>query len=456
MKLHIDDKRIGILPENKLEKTEIKSAFTYQDMKNAFAGGKFDIKKIKKVFLGENKKGFIFLASGFLHELLELAKSSSFGISEIRDKRTRFSFQKKDYSREALSEYFPFSYNQHQVDALRKMLKTSYGIIKSATGSGKAEILIAFIKETQLPTLVLVNKVGLCDQLAERAVEAGLEAGIWHGKSKTTGKVQFATIQSVKSLPSLTSFSCLILDEVHHASSKSFQEFLSSSSYPIRFGFSATPNKGDAYTFALIRQYMGKIIYEVETETMIENNVIALPKIVFIPVDCPPTLDWQSAYEQGIINNHERNMKIADLVERHDEPTLILIKDVKHKQGELIKNTIEENTHKKVEYIHGSSKGDRNQVIKDFEAGEIDVIVATNILNEGISIKSIRVLINASGGKSKVENLQKLGRGTRIMHDKAEVKIYDFYDRGNKFTERHSEQREYIYKKEGFIEIIHE
>lgn len=456
MKLHIDDKRIAILPESQIEKTEIKDAFTYQDMKNAFAGGKFDARKIKKVFLGDNKKGFIFTSSGFLQELLELAKNKKLKISEIRDKRTHFPFQAREYTDKLLSKYFPFDYNTHQVNALRKMLKASYGIIKVPTGGGKADIFISFIKETQLPTLVLVNKVGLCEQLAERAREAGLQVGVWHGKTKTTGKVQFATIQSVKSLPSLNAFSCLIIDEVHHASSKSFQDFLRSSSYPIRFGFSATPNKGDAYIFATIRQFMGKVIEEVPAETLIENKVIALPKITFVPVECPPTLDWQSAYEQGIINNHERNMKIVDLVERHNEPTLVLIKDVKHKQGELIKNTIEENTHKTVEYIHGSSKSDRMEVLRQFESGHIDVLVATNILNEGISIKRIRVLINASGGKSKVENLQKLGRGTRIMAEKSEVIIYDFDDKGNKFTERHSAQREAIYRKEGFTEIVHE
>lgn len=452
----MDDKRIGIFPENKQEILEIKAAFTYQDMKNAFAGGKFDARKIKKVFLGDNKKEFIFIASGFLQDLLEIAKKQKFKISEIRDKRTKLPYQTFSKKQEDLSKYFPFEYNEHQVSALKKMLKASYGIVKVPTGGGKADIFISFIKETKLPTLVLVNKVGLCDQLAERAAEAGLDVGIWHGKTKTQADVQFATIQSVGSLPSLTKFSCLIIDEVHHASSKSFQDFLRSSSYPVRFGFSATPNKGDAYTFAIIRQYMGSIIEEVPAETLIDNNVIALPKITFVPVECVDTLDWQTAYEKNIINNQERNMKIVDLVERHDEPTLILIKDVKHKQGELIKNAIEENTHKTVEYIHGSSKKDRMEVIRKFETGDIDVLVATNILNEGISIKTIRVLINASGGKSKVENLQKLGRGTRVMDNKKEVRIYDFFDKGNRFTERHSLMREKVYQKEGFVEIVHE
>jgi len=319
-----------------------------------------------------------------------------------------------------------------------------------------SEVMLAFIKIAKLPTLILVNKIGLCDQLAERAEEAGIESvGIWHSKKKKSGDVQFATIGSVKSLPSLSKYKILIGDEVHHFSSKTFQDFLSKSSYPIRIGFSATPDKDDPFIYAKVRQYFGNEIAVVSADELIENKVIALPKITFLNVDCPATLDWKTAYEQGIIKNKERNKKIVDIVEKYEMPTLILIKDVKHKQGEIIKSYIEENTHKKVVYIHGSSKHNRMKVIHSFENGEIDVLISTNILNEGISMKKIKVLINASGGKSKVENLQKLGRGVRIDDGKSEVIVYDFDDNGNKFTERHSAIREKLYKKEGYQEIEH-
>jgi len=456
MNLRIDDRFIAIIA-NKEEERAIKSYFTWNDMKNAYAGGSFDIRKIKKVCFAQKKKEYLILRSGFLQELLELAKREGYKLKEVIDKRTKFPHQKKKYTDEYLAKYFPYNYNEHQVSALKRLLKINCGIVKANTGAGKGDVLIAFLKETKLPALIIVNKVALCDQLAERAQEKGMEqVGVWHGKIKRHGRVQFGTIQSIKSIPSLATYKICIFDEVHHCSSKTFQEFLAKTSYPIRMGFSATPDKGDEYSFALIRQHLGKIISETSAKELIENKVIALPKITFVKTECPPTLDWPTAYKDGIINNHERNMKITDLVERHNEPTLILIKDVKYKQGELLKKVIEENTHKEVEYIHGSTKLDRLKVIKDFESGIIDVLIATNILNEGISIRTIRVLINASGGKSKVENLQKLGRGTRIMDGKEEVKIYDFLDTGNKYTERHSILREKVYIKEGFTEIVHE
>jgi len=98
----------------------------------------------------------------------------------------------------------------------------------------------------------------------------------------------------------------------------------------------------------------------------------------------------------------------------------------------------------------------RQEIINDFEDGTIDTVISSNIFNEGISINAIRLLIIASGGKSKIETIQKLGRGLRITDDKDTVTVFDFKDYGNRFTEKHSNMRKNIYKKAGFevLELI--
>lgn len=456
MKIYIDNKIIAIIFENKIEETTVKEYFTWADMSKVFSRGMFDAKKIRNVCFVKKMGKFHILFSGFLQELIFLIKKENIALSEFQDKRTKYKYQLKKYTNEELEHYFPFDYNKHETDALRKLLKINCGIVKVPTGGGKGDILVSFIKEIKLPTLVMVNKISLAEQLASRAIEAGLNSvGVWNSKKKINGDILFSTIGSFGSIPSLAKYKILCIDEVHHASSKTFQDFLAITNFPVRLGFSATPNKGNGYEYALVRQYLGDVIAEVDAEELMKNKVIVRPKIIFHKVECTPTLDWPSAYELGIIKNEERNRKIAQLVEEYDIPTLILIKDVKYKQGEIIKEYIENNTNKKVVYMSGSSNHDRQKVLEDFENGLIDILISTNILNEGVSIKSIKLLINASGGKSKVENLQKLGRGVRIKEDKKEVIIIDFYDNGNRFTQIHSEIREKIYKKEGYLDIVH-
>lgn len=455
MKIKIRNDFIVIKFNNQKEKTAIKSHFQFDDISKAITSAGFDPKKIKKVNLMKTKKDLNFLFSGFLQDLLFFCKKAGFTITEIEDDRDKFISQKKEPSN--LEKYFPFDYNQHEVSALKKLLKVSYGICKAPTGGGKGDVIMSYILETNLPTLLLVNKITLANQLKERALESGIKSvGVWHSKEKTEGEqLQIATIGSAKGLKNLSCFKVLMVDEIHRAASNTFQEFLKGICYPIRIGFSATPEaeERNKYKYALIRQFFGEIVTEIKPKELLDNKVIAKPKIKFVKVQCPPTLDWPSAYQEGIINNIERNSKIVDIIEEHNRPTLVLINDVKNKQGEKIKERIEELTLKKVEYISGSNQINREDAIEKLENEEIDVLISTNILNEGVSIKNVHLLINASGRKSKVETLQKLGRGVRIKEGKEKVLVYDFFDYGNKFTQRHSTERMKTYKNEGYDDI---
>lgn len=458
MKLYIDDKTIGFIFESKIERETIKKKFTFEDKSRVFMHGSYNAKKIRKVCFLKDIKKYSFLNAGFLQDLLVTVKNYKLKISELKDARTKFIHQKRPFSDNELKQYFPFDYTNHQIRALRSMLKTNIGIIKMPTSGGKTEVMIAYVKATRLPALILVNRKILAEQTRKRFLDAGVsDVGVWHSEHRQEGQnVMVATIGSVKAVTALHRYKILFADEVHHICSRTFQDFLYKTNYPIRFGFSATPDpeRGDKYAFALIRQYFGNIVSETFAEELINNKVIALPKITFVPVYCKPTITWPAAYEECIIRNKERNQKICDMVDYFDKPTLILIKDVKHKQGEIIKQTIEEETGKRVAYIYGGTPIDERESVKQaFENGELDVIISTNIMNEGVSIKSIRVLINASGGKSKVENLQKLGRGVRVMENKYEVAIIDFQDEGNRFTARHSAIRKRLYHKEGYNEI---
>lgn len=447
MKLFINDKHISLIFENKIEATNVKEKFTYNDMSNVFARGRFDAKKIKKVCFLKKVKKYNFLYSGFLQELALFCKKNKIKITEVKDERTKFPYQKKKFTDEDLRKILPkFNYVEHQVRSLKAMLKTNVGIIEAPTSSGKADLLITFIKIVKLPTLILVNRVSLGIQLYERIKKSGLEAGFCNGKGYKKGDIVVSTIGSVKKLPDLTKYKVLLIDESHHLQSNQFQKFLEASSYPIRFGFSATPDCEDKYKFALIRQYIGNVICKIPTKEVIDNKVIAKPIIKFVKVKCVPTLDWPSAEYKNIIWNKERNDKIVSLVKKTNIQSLILIRKLDHGRNlsEMIKGSV---------FVSGDIDPDvRQKIINDYEDGKIKTIIATSVFNEGISINAIEMLIIASGGKSKIESLQRLGRSLRLnpKTGKVEVLVYDFYDSENKFTERHSDERIRNYKKAGF------
>jgi superfamily II DNA or RNA helicase len=256
------------------------------------------------------------------------------------------------------------------------------------------------------------------------------------------------TIKSVHRIRNLSEIKILLIDEVHRASSKTFQDFLKKFSPPIKLGFSATPEGNTKYNFALIRQFFGTIIYSINAKYLIKENKIAKPVIYFVNNISSPEINWPITEQKQIIYNKDRNNLIADFVNKNnDKCFLILVSRIEH--GKILKEKIPNSV-----YLDGSdSVKHRDEIKNKMENGEVKVTITTNIFNEGISIKAIQVLINASARKSSIQTIQKLGRALRIKDNKKKSLVIDFQDNGNKFLYNQYEKRKNIWIKEGFDDI---
>ena len=433
------------------ELKKIKNYETYNDQKTGFSKGGFDPRRIKHVSLMKEIKGRLVGFAGLTKEIVLFCKNNNIKIDKFEDKRTHFDFQEKEYSKEELREFFPknFKYVEHQISALEAMLKTNKGIVTAPTSAGKSKIISAFIRLSNLPTLILTDRSTLGAQLAEDLRKDGIDCGFCSGSGVKQGYCMVSTIQSVKKLGDLHRFQCVINDEVHRASSKSFQDFLASFGCPLKYGFSASPSNGNLLDFAKIRQHYGSIIIQVKAEELIENEVMAKPVIRLVETECPVTLDYPSANELGIVHNDLRNRQIKEIVDHHigKGGVCILVKNLDH--GKILKEMIPY-----AAYLKGEdSLTDRMNTIKRFNDGEIPVLIGSGILNEGISISNMKVLIMAGGCKAQTQTIQKIGRVLRITENKKQGIFYDFIDLGNKYLLKHSKQRISLYKKEGYKDI---
>ena len=448
MKILIKDTHIGLSDFSLYEEKIICDSLTFKDMSNAMSSRGFDSKKVKKVCFASKKKGFLIIRSGFLQELLLFCKKEGIKIEEIKDDRTKFPFQGKFEYEEIAKDFDPkFDYIDHQVKAVRAMLKANTGICKLPTSSGKSYILSIFLKRAVgVRSLILVEGVSLSIQLANDLRNDGHDVGICNGKGKKDGYHMVSTVGSVKKI-GLEKFNCVVVDECHSSAAKGYQDFFEKTSFPLRYGLSATPEGNDSFRFAKIRQYLGGIITETKATELLDNNVITPPEIIFKKIECKPTLDWQSAYDKNIVHNKQRNNLVRSLALDSGVPTLILYKIIEH--GEILKELIPEAT-----LLSGeNSIKERQDAIDKFKSGEIRILIASNIFKQGISINNIQFFINASGGKSKIEVLQKIGRSLRKFEGKKKVPVIDFMDEGNSFTYKHSLQRLGLYKNAGFTDI---
>jgi len=166
---------------------------------------------------------------------------------------------------------------------------------------------------------------------------------------------------------------------------------------------------------------------------------------------------------QYLIGHEKRNKFITNLSIDLKGNTLILYSRVEAHGKilyELINNSV--NRDRKVFFIHGGVDAeDREEVRKITEEETNAIIVASyGTFSTGINIRRLHNVIFASPSKSRIRNLQSIGRVLRKGKDKEKAKLYDIADdlttgsRKN-YTLNHFIERVKIYVQEQFnYEII--
>lgn len=452
MKIRLNDLTLIIKFENEREEKLIKKFVTFRDDSAAFFCGKFHQEAVKNVCLGKDVKEYFVCFAGLTKEILIYAQSMDIKVNEFEDNRTHFDFQRKEWGKKSIRKYFDpnFKYVDHQVRTIQAMLKTNTALVVAPTSAGKSSIISAFIRLTKLPTLILVNKVMLGAQLRDGLANDGIDCGLCSGKGVKKGECMVSTIQSVGKIGDLTRFKLLIIDEVHNASSATFQNFLKQFGCPLKFGFSASPfRNGDYLGYARIRQFMGSPCIKIESEELLTNQVMAKPHIYLVKNECKEDeyLDYQTAYDMEIVNGEKRNEKVINICNKYKTGILIVVNIVEH--GKMLAEKIPG-----AKFISGVTPlQERRDLIQQFEDGDLPVLIGSTILQEGISITHMKCMILACGGKSNIATLQKIGRSLRFKAgEKTDVDYYDFIDTA-KFLSRHSKARAFLYKRAGYNDI---
>ena len=162
---------------------------------------------------------------------------------------------------------------------------------------------------------------------------------------------------------------------------------------------------------------------------------------------------------QYLISNEARNKFIKNLAVSLGNNTLILYQMVE-KHGEILYNMIK-NTEKigdrKVFFVHGGTDTNDREEIRQIMEKENDAIVVASYgtFSTGINIRNLHNIIFASPSKSRIRNLQSIGRGLRKSDGKDRATLYDIaddmrYKKHMNFTLKHFVERTKIYTDEQF------
>ena len=122
---------------------------------------------------------------------------------------------------------------------------------------------------------------------------------------------------------------------------------------------------------------------------------------------------------------------------------------------ELINNGKKKN--RKVFFVHGGVDAEERETIREITEREIDAIIIASYgtFSTGINIKNLHNIVFASPSKSRIRNLQSIGRVLRKGTNKTKAILYDISDdcshksRKN-YTLNHLIERIKVYNEENF------
>lgn len=337
---------------------------------------------------------------------------------------------------------------EHQEEALENldiMRKNgeSIALLYHATGTGKTITAISDAKRLNGRTLYLAHTKELVYQTKEKFAEFWPEKEVGVYIAENRNKNSYIVCGSVQSVSQNIEnfkpeeFDYIIVDEAHHGAADTYKKILNYFKPKFTLGLTATPERMDGED---ILELFKNIAHKLDLKTAIEIGEL-------VPIRCirvKTNVDISNVRFNGITYNSqdleskifipERNNIIVNTYLNYvkNKKTVIFCASVNH--ANLIANMLKENNINSYAVSGLMNLNERQKILNEYEYGDVNVLCACDLLNEGWDSPRTEVLFMARPTMSKTIYLQQLGRGTRKYKGKEYLIVFDFIDNANMFN----------------------
>ena len=352
----------------------------------------------------------------------------------------------------------PFQPRDYQLEAFHTAVQYGRQLLLSPTASGKSLIIYLLARYYNKKTVIIVPTTSLVEQMAKDFEDYGYDQRICKIYSKQEvfdAPITITTWQSFAKAPKeiLESFDMVIGDEAHLFKATTLKGILEKmKNTAIRIGTTGTLDGTEVHRLQL-EGLFGPVKKVISTSELIDEGTVADIKIDCLVLKHPKQQKMKYQDEMDyLVSCEERNKFIVNLVRNLKGNTLVLFQYVE-KHGVVLHGMLDglvDNLH----YVYGGTDtADREEIRGIVEKAKNDVILASyGTFSTGINIKRIDNIVFASPSKSRIRNLQSIGRGLRKTDGKDSMRLFDIADdlQCDNYTLEHLKERINIYSEENF------
>ena len=424
----------------------------------------------EKLLYATDADGAIYTLPGFYSDIVSLT-GKHLDVAEVIDLRTPM--PSPDW--EAVKKIKLRDYQRQPVIDLLFKGQEESGVINATGGFGKTFIqAITYAAWNNLNTILAIPLKQVVLQTHKKFQELFPDTHIGlvgDGNNDISNAITITTFRSLQNC-ALEKCQLLMVDEMQSAGQDTFQNALKQMKPYRLFGYSATTEGIFNNTDKLLKGIFGQdLIYFPYEDAEAAGAVV--PGMVYM-VKMPEELfidnytNFESKLKYGIKRCDKRNELIGSVCSKipKDWQTIVFIDHVKDHLIPLYKYMPKDS-----KYLHRESSKknvgafaltprQQNETIEEFSNNEFQILIASDAFRAGVDIPNCRVVVQASGGSSKVEVLQEAYRGSRILTEeymkkfslppKTHFVLVDFMDNHDPTLEGMAKKRMKYYEEQGW------
>lgn len=351
---------------------------------------------------------------------------------------------------------------QWQINATDYLFEKNKAIFEVATGAGKTYLAISIIKQlrekykhVKFRTLILAPKNVIIEKTWLNELTAngfGIhQIGIFNGNAKEICDITLCSIQSAHKLVELQYmdyFDFIIYDEIHNYGTENYLTIIDIDK-PFKMGLSATLEREDYKHFDIMKAFGFNVFTYDITEALKDNILNAFDfKHVLLQMDDETREDYEQlchvingklqalggyhvfkdlddndqrklalmklySQRRELIYNYERKKEaVFDILKKQPNSKVLIFNQVNKISAQLYFLLKSEGV--KCGIINSDiPKKDQTQVLKDFESGKLNILLATTMLDEGYNLPKIDVAIIMGSNSTSKQFIQRMGRVLR-------------------------------------------